>query len=40
MLPTLTWQAYNLRDGDGDGKGDSWYAEREANGSCSSDART
>jgi hypothetical protein len=27
VLPTLTWQAYNLRDEDGDGKGDSWYAE-------------
>jgi N,N-dimethylformamidase beta subunit-like, C-terminal len=26
VLPTLTWQAYNLRDVDGDGKGDSWYA--------------
>jgi len=26
VLPTLTWQAYNLRDEDGDGKGDSWYA--------------
>jgi N,N-dimethylformamidase beta subunit-like, C-terminal len=26
VLPTLTWQAYNLRDGDGDGRGDSWYA--------------
>jgi hypothetical protein len=25
-MPTLTWQAYNLRDEDGDGKGDSWYA--------------
>ena len=25
--PTLTWQAYNLRDDDGDGKGDSWYAD-------------
>lgn len=24
--PTLTWQAYNLRDDDGDGTGDSWYA--------------
>jgi len=24
--PTLTWQAYNLRDDTGDGKGDSWYA--------------
>jgi hypothetical protein len=27
ILPTLTWQAYNLRDDDGDGRGDSWYAE-------------
>ena len=27
VLPTLTWQAYNLRDDNGDGKGDSWYAE-------------
>ena len=26
VMPTLTWQAYNLRDVDGDGKGDSWYA--------------
>jgi N,N-dimethylformamidase beta subunit-like protein len=26
VLPTLTWQAYNLRDDDGDGNGDSWYA--------------
>jgi N,N-dimethylformamidase beta subunit-like, C-terminal len=26
VLPTLTWQAYNLRDMDGDGEGDSWYA--------------
>jgi hypothetical protein len=26
VLPTLTWQAYNLRDEDGDGEGDSWYA--------------
>ena len=26
VLPTLTWQAYNLRDEDGDGRGDSWYA--------------
>ena len=25
VLPTLTWQAYNLRDDDGDGKRDSWY---------------
>jgi hypothetical protein len=27
VLPTLTWQAYNLRDDDGDGRGDSWYAD-------------
>jgi len=26
VMPTLTWQAYNLRDMDGDGTGDSWYA--------------
>lgn len=26
VLPTLTWQAYNLRDDDRDGQGDSWYA--------------
>jgi hypothetical protein len=26
VLPTLTWQAYNLHDDDGDGEGDSWYA--------------
>jgi N,N-dimethylformamidase beta subunit-like protein len=26
VLPTFTWQAYNIRDDDGDGKGDSWYA--------------
>jgi N,N-dimethylformamidase beta subunit-like, C-terminal len=26
VLPTLTWQAYNLRDDDGNGRGDSWYA--------------
>ena len=26
VMPTLTWQAYNLRDEDGDGKADSWYA--------------
>jgi N,N-dimethylformamidase beta subunit-like protein len=25
VLPTLTWQAYNLHDDDGDGKRDSWY---------------
>jgi hypothetical protein len=27
VMPTQTWQAYNLRDGNGDGKGDSWYAD-------------
>ncbi len=27
VLPTLTWQAYNLRDENGDGTGDSWYAD-------------
>ncbi len=27
VLPTLTWQAYNLRDEDGNGRGDSWYAD-------------
>ena len=26
VLPTLTWQAYNFRDDDGDGSADSWYA--------------
>jgi hypothetical protein len=26
IQPTLTWQAYNLRDENGDGRGDSWYA--------------
>jgi hypothetical protein len=26
VMPTLTWQAYNLRDDNGDGQGDSWYA--------------
>jgi hypothetical protein len=26
VLPTMTWQAYNLRDDDHDGVGDSWYA--------------
>ena len=28
VLPTRTWQAYNFRDDDGDGKGDTWYATR------------
>jgi hypothetical protein len=27
VMPTLTWQAYNLRDEGGDGVGDSWYAD-------------
>ena len=27
VLPTMTWQAYNLRDENHDGKGDSWYAD-------------
>jgi len=26
VMPTMTWQAYNIRDDDGDGKGVSWYA--------------
>jgi hypothetical protein len=26
VLPTYTWQAYNFRDVDGDGVGDTWYA--------------
>ena len=26
ILPTNTWQAYNFRDDDGDGVGNSWYA--------------
>ena len=26
-FPTLTWQAYNFRDDDGDGSADSWYAD-------------
>jgi hypothetical protein len=28
VLPTSTWQAYNLLDVDGDGTGDTWYASR------------
>ena len=28
VLPTRTWQAYNFRDDDGNGKGDTWYATR------------
>ena len=27
VMPTLTWQAYNLRDENEDGRGDSWYAD-------------
>jgi hypothetical protein len=27
VLPTNTWAAYNLRDSDGNGYGDSWYAD-------------
>ena len=35
VLPTLTWQAYNLRDENGDGRGDSWYADsRTSDGSA------
>ena len=26
VLPTRTWQTYNFRDDDADGKGDTWYA--------------
>jgi hypothetical protein len=28
VMPTLTWQAYNFRDDDGDGSADTWYADR------------
>jgi hypothetical protein len=28
VMPTYTWQAYNLRDGDGDGWGETWYVPR------------
>ena len=31
VLPTLTWQAYNFRDDDGDGKPDTWYAGKREN---------
>jgi len=27
VLPTLSWQAYNFRDDDGDGRADTWYAD-------------
>ena len=26
VMPTFTWQAYNFRDDDGDGRPDTWYA--------------
>jgi hypothetical protein len=29
VMPTLTWQAYNFRDDDGDGYGDSWYVGKQ-----------
>lgn len=28
VMPTLTWQAYNWRDDDGNGTADTWYADR------------
>ena len=31
VLPTYTWQAYNVRDDDGDGVGNTWYADRYDN---------
>lgn len=31
VLPTLTWQAYNFRDDDGDGRADTWYAGKRLN---------
>jgi N,N-dimethylformamidase beta subunit-like, C-terminal len=31
VLPMLTWQAYNFRDDDGDGKPDTWYAGKQEN---------
>ena len=31
VFPTLTWQAYNFRDDDGDGRPDSWYAGKRRN---------
>src|SRR5262245_13411241 len=27
VLPTQTWEAYNFRDDDGDGRADTWYAD-------------
>ncbi len=29
VLPTYTWQAYNFRDADLDGVGDTWYAQKD-----------
>jgi hypothetical protein len=29
VIPTFTWQAYNFRDDDRDGRGDTWYAATE-----------
>ena len=29
VLPTLSWQAYNRRDDDGDGEGDTWYVNQQ-----------
>jgi len=31
VMPTNTWQAYNIRDDNKDGKGDSWYARWDYN---------
>ena len=31
VLPTLTWQAYNFRDDDGDRQPDTWYAGKREN---------
>ena len=28
VMPTNTWYAYDVRDGNGDGIGDSWYADK------------
>lgn len=32
VLPSNTWEAYNFRDVDGDGVGDTWYADPHYNG--------
>lgn len=31
VMPTFTWQAYNIRDDDKDGKSDSWYGDWHCN---------